>query len=900
MIAEGGVSSSAISYFKMEDKMKHYLLLFSLLISGLILIPLNATDVSGNQSGTWTLVNSPYNIIGDVTVPVGSSLTIEPGVNIYAMGNYYLTVQGTLNAIGTEADTIRFKSGQADPDALWKGIRLENESLPSSISYCFIEKAEYGVNSVNSPVQITHNRFSHNQKALQIFAIGAADPADVLISENIIEWSIHNGIMINQNSDLVIENNEIRSNGTGTQYYAAIQLSNQSSDGSNSPLIQNNHIHHNFKQGITAWDLVGVNAIQPQILNNIIENNLTGIYLLNSSGYIADNIIRNNFIPGDANSGAGVMITGATSEPYFERNQIYGNFTGFYLGQNAKPCLGNLSIYHIWAQGENAIYNNIDETNTLHSIYTYSYTDPSIVIFSENNYWGTTNPAEIAESILDHNDNPSLPTVDFDPFLLTYNATTVSGQITYSGNFTLINHRLQIIGADSGDILAEEFINPETPFSYSSQLSEPFYVVVLANIADIDQTFYGTPGGLSQPQIFNPNPNNTVNVGNIEISETLPPIYQTIGTPTMIGTHNCYPLYHRFFVYHWYYINWLYEEGDYLYLARHERYNPSGNIIFNLPEETVWDKIHNLNTGDSWTRTEIIDEEGTQRQTSFQFRDVTEIGCIVDKSSPRDYFYSIIIQKDNATQAILTVKLLLSESDINRLYTYNEDGYAKRVDDISTNAETPYLQEGNWWEFDPIVPIYQPQWLCYDLEAFYEQSLNLYWQPPMADGIHQWTSYRIYNSYNQEIPQMIAEVPFSQTYWQSNISFNEHYILTVCAFDGNTESLPTNLIVVNPTAYNDPVATPPVLSIHPNPACFSVNQQVEIAIKSDVNLKGKINIYNIRGQVVKTIPLNAKGEFTYRWDGKDNKGTQCSSGIYFVKVKSKGLSNLQHKLVLMK
>jgi len=594
------------------------------------------------------------------------------------------------------------------------------------------------------------------------------------------------------------------------------------------------------------------------------------------------------------------MITGATSEPYFERNQIYGNFTGFYLGQNAKPCLGNLSIYHIWAQGENAIYNNIDETNTLHSIYTYSYTDPSIVIFAENNYWGTTNPTEIAESILDHNDNPSLPTVDFDPFLLTYNATTVSGQITYSGNFTLINHRLQIIGADSGDILAEEFINPETPFSYSSQLSEPFYVVVLANIADIDQTFYGTPGGLSQPQIFNPNPNNTVNVGNIEISETLPPIYQTIGTPTMIGTHNCYPLYHRFFVYHWYYINWLYEEGDYLYLARHERYNPSGNIIFNLPEETVWDKIHNLNTGDSWTRTEIIDEEGTQRQTSFQFRDVTEIGCIVDKSSPRDYFYSIIIQKDNATQAILTVKLLLSESDINRLYTYNEDGYAKRVDDISTNAETPYLQEGNWWEFDPIVPIYQPQWLCYDLEAFYEQSLNLYWQPPMADGIHQWTSYRIYNSYNQEIPQMIAEVPFSQTYWQSNISFNEHYILTVCAFDGNTESLPTNLIVVNPTAYNDPVATPPVLSIHPNPACFSVNQQVEIAIKSDVNLKGKINIYNIRGQVVKTIPLNAKGEFTYRWDGKDNKGTQCSSGIYFVKVKSKGLSNLQHKLVLMK
>ena len=48
---------------------------------------LAATDVSGNQSGTWTLANSPYNIIGDVTVPAGDSLSIEPGVEVFVMGN---------------------------------------------------------------------------------------------------------------------------------------------------------------------------------------------------------------------------------------------------------------------------------------------------------------------------------------------------------------------------------------------------------------------------------------------------------------------------------------------------------------------------------------------------------------------------------------------------------------------------------------------------------------------------------------------------------------------------------------------------------------------------------------------------------------------------------------------
>ncbi|MGC9361775.1 MAG: right-handed parallel beta-helix repeat-containing protein, partial [Candidatus Syntrophosphaera sp.] len=324
------------------------------------------TDVSGSQSGTWNLAGSPYNVIGDITIPSGSDLLIMPGVQVVVMGDYQITAEGTLTATGTVADSIFFYNGQAIPEALWGGIRLENEVQMSNIQFCYLEKAEIGVNSINSPCNISYNRFTFNEKALQLYGIGDPDPATVQVDYNIVEYSIQNGILVTQNSNAVIENNEIRHNGTGTQYRGAIQLSNQSQGGSCSPLIQNNHIHHNLKQGITAWDIYGDNGIHPQILENVIEYNLTGIYLLNSSGYVADNIIRHNFIPGDANSGAGVMVAGGTSEPYFERNEIYGNFTGFYLGNNAQPCLGNLSIYHDWAQGENEIYDNIDESNTLH------------------------------------------------------------------------------------------------------------------------------------------------------------------------------------------------------------------------------------------------------------------------------------------------------------------------------------------------------------------------------------------------------------------------------------------------------------------------------------------------------------------------------------------------------
>ncbi len=95
------------------------------------------TEVSGEQSGTWDASGSPYLVIGEVIVPTGQSLNIEPGVEVNFQGHYKFTVKGTLNAVGTEADSIFFTTD--NPSVGWGGIRFENSPFISHLSYCRIE-----------------------------------------------------------------------------------------------------------------------------------------------------------------------------------------------------------------------------------------------------------------------------------------------------------------------------------------------------------------------------------------------------------------------------------------------------------------------------------------------------------------------------------------------------------------------------------------------------------------------------------------------------------------------------------------------------------------------------------------------------------------------------------------
>ena len=75
-----------------------------------------STDVGGiiSSDATWSLSNSPYNLISDVQVSPNVTLTIEPGVVVNGNG---LSVQvwGTLNATGLDSSRIVFNNTRITP-----------------------------------------------------------------------------------------------------------------------------------------------------------------------------------------------------------------------------------------------------------------------------------------------------------------------------------------------------------------------------------------------------------------------------------------------------------------------------------------------------------------------------------------------------------------------------------------------------------------------------------------------------------------------------------------------------------------------------------------------------------------------------------------------------------------
>jgi len=88
-----------------------------------------------------------------------------------------------------------------------------------------------------------------------------------------------------------------------------------------------------------------------------------------------------------------------------------------------------------------------------------------------------------------------------------------------------------------------------------------------------------------------------------------------------------------------------------------------------------------------------------------------------------------------------------------------------------------------------------------------------------------------------------------------------------------------------------------IRSIYPNPFNPLTTIDYEISMPADV----KIEVYNNRGQLVRNFILGYKEQGSYKltWEGEDNNGCLCSTGIYYIRMKA-GKEIYIKKAVLLK
>ena len=108
-------------------------------------------------------------------------------------------------------------------------------------------------------------------------------------------------------------------------------------------------------------------------------------------------------------------------------------------------------------------------------------------------------------------------------------------------------------------------------------------------------------------------------------------------------------------------------------------------------------------------------------------------------------------------------------------------------------------------------------------------------------------------------------------------------------------------VKVEGTVSNEDVTSPVVQtelhSNYPNP--FNPETTIRYSVKEATHVT--IEIYNVKGQLVRTLVNEAKsaGNHNVVWNGMDNSGRSISSGVYFYKMKAGAYSSTK-KMILMK
>jgi tetratricopeptide (TPR) repeat protein len=275
-----------------------------------------------NQDESWT---GTINVLSNITVPKYRKLTISPAATLKFSNNTGLIIRGTLMAVGTSDQRIKFTSSLLDPfKGAWDGISFENNSGNDLLTYCDIEYAKNGL-------------YFYGSKANPTVQYSQVTDSDY-------------GAYFNNNRNTIFNYNTLSNNTYG------IYLENS------SPTLLNVSAINNDKDGLFCYNSSPkIGSIDTMFINQsqFSDNLQYGIYCTGPSGS-HPTIYRNT----RRNPDGGYV-------------RIIGNIDGLHTNNYSKPNLGSSSS----SPGNNSIYDNSNR-----QIYN---ANKRYRLYAKYNWWGS-------------------------------------------------------------------------------------------------------------------------------------------------------------------------------------------------------------------------------------------------------------------------------------------------------------------------------------------------------------------------------------------------------------------------------------------------------------------------------------------------------------------------------
>ncbi len=297
-----------------------------------------ATDISGmiTSDDVWTTADDPYIVVGDVTIAIGVTVTVEAGVEIRFEPSMHFNIDGIFRVLGTAANPVVFTANGSTPvPGSWGVLKFRDHSDDTQ---CILSNAifEYGSGVT-------------------------ADQAAPTIEDCTIRYHSGDGLSFtNSDQHIILSGNTIESNTSNGLYL----------ENTKTITLTSNTMSFNSLAGIyLGW------TEATTLAGNTIDNN-TGAGISFSTSGFADLLIQN------------CTLTNNTTSGLFDRND-WDDFTRSVTVDHSDIC-GN-SPYDIRGG-----IGDIDATD---------------------NWWCTTNPADIPPRIYDYFDYYELGVVSYLPLL---------------------------------------------------------------------------------------------------------------------------------------------------------------------------------------------------------------------------------------------------------------------------------------------------------------------------------------------------------------------------------------------------------------------------------------------------------------------------------------------------